>query len=131
MKPYYFILLAFVACKAQQTTKTTVIVHHDTLVTREIHKDSIIHNIYSKDTVFIHENRLTVKYVYKNDSSAFIGGTVLPDTIIKVHYDTTKVTTVIKEVAKPKTTIEGFCQWFTILALLGLSSYFGVKALKL
>lgn len=123
---YLVILNLFVGCKTPQViTTTSVVVHHDTLFSKEIHKDSTIHNIYSRDTVFIKDSKLTIKYLYKGDSNAYIGGTVLRDTIVKI--DSTVVIEKTKEVAKPLSGFDNFCRWFVILALIGGLLYLGIK----
>ena len=121
-------LLGLFGCKAPQaTTKTIVTVKHDTLITKEIHKDSTIHNIYSRDTVYIKDSKLTIKYFYKGDSNAFIGGTILPDTVVKVYRDTLKQTTIIKLIDKPLSGWDNFCRWLVALALAGGLIYLGIK----
>jgi hypothetical protein len=107
-------------------TDTKVIVHHDTLFSKEIHKDSTIHNIYSRDTVYIRDSKLTIKYLYKGDSSAYIDGTVLGDTIVKI--DSTIVIQKTKEVAKPLDGFDNFCRWFVIIAMIGGLLYMGIKS---
>ena len=121
---------AIISCKAPQASEKTIItVKHDTLITKEIHKDSVIHNIFSRDTVVIRENRLTIKYAYKGGSNAFIGGTVLPDTVIKVYRDTLKQTTIIKLQDKPLSAFDQFSKILTLLILIAASVYFGTKYL--
>lgn len=125
----YFLLFSLVVgCKSPQVlTNTSVVVHHDTLFSKEIHKDSTIHNIYSRDTVYIKDSKLTIKYLYKGDSSAYLGGTVLRDTIVKV--DSTIVIQKTKEVAKPLDGFDNFCRWFVMLLLIGGGVYLGIKSL--
>ncbi len=123
----FLLLSLLVACKAPHViTDTKVIVHHDTLFSKEIHKDSTIHNIYSRDTVYIRDSKLTIKYLYKGDSSAYIDGTVLGDTIVKI--DSTIVIQKTKEVAKPLDGFDNFCRWFVIIAMIGGLLYMGIKS---
>jgi hypothetical protein len=123
---YLLLLSLIIGCKSPKIiTATSVVVHHDTLFSKEIHKDSTIHNIYSRDTVYIRDNKLTIKYLYKGDSSAYIGGTVARDTIVKV--DSTIVIEKTKEVAKPLSGFDNFCRWFVILAMVGGLLYLGIK----
>lgn len=129
-------ILILCSCKApKETEKTVVTVKHDTLITREIHKDSTIHNIYSLDTVYLKESKLTVKYVYKGDSSAYISGTVQHDTVIKIYRDTLKLKTVIQQVKAPKTGIDWLEFWVTLIVFLIVSAKYGIpwlaKLLKL
>ena len=123
-----FIISIFSSCDSVKPITTTIVtVKHDTLVTKEIHKDSTIRNIYSRDTVFIRDSRLTIKYLYKGDSNAFIGGLVASDTVIKVYRDTLKQTTIIKLVDKPLDGWDNFCRWLVALALAGGLIYLGIK----
>ena len=114
--------------------KTTVTVRHDTITTKEVHKDSVIHNIttLSKDTVFIRENHMTIKYLYKGGDSAYLSGVVASYKI--PHNDTTiyKNTTIIKEVKTPKTTFEKIEEWFfwIVLSLIA-GTIFGPMIKKL
>lgn len=135
MRNLLFALLAVTAiigCKGpQESIKTTVVVHHDTLFSKEIHKDSTIHNIYSRDTIYIRDSKLTIKYLYKGDSNAYISGTMLRDTIVRIDSVKSKITTIIKEVAKPKTGFENFCEWIVMIALIFLmGKYVGLPIAK-
>ncbi len=124
------VLFSMVGCKGPEASvKIITTVHHDTLITKEIHKDSVIHNVFSRDTIFMKESRLTVKYVYKGDSNAFIGGTVTPDTVVKIDTVKSTQTTIVKEVEKPLSGFDNFCRWIVIIALSGAALYFGVPAL--
>jgi hypothetical protein len=112
--------------------KVTVTVRHDTLISKEIHKDSVINNIYSKDTVYIKEGRETVKYVYEQGSKAYISADVKADTIIKIVTDTVKSRTIIKEVKAPKTGFEIFSEWAIIIILIVVvGKYIGLPLLKM
>lgn len=55
----------------------------DTIILPGIRKDSIINNVYTKDTVILKTNQLTTKYVYMGDNKAYINSTVKADTIIR------------------------------------------------
>ncbi len=109
------------------TAKTITTVHHDTLMTKEIHKDSVINNIYSRDTVYIKEGRETVKYVYENGSKAYISADVKADTIIKIDSVKSKQTTVIQQVKAPLSGFDNFSRWLVIIALCATCLYFGGK----
>lgn len=113
------------------TYSVTTTVKHDTLITREYHKDSIIRNIFSKDTVFIKSGKESVKYVYMQGTRGYISARVAPDTVIKI--DTLKSTTrtLVKEVKAPKTGFEIFCEWLVIFALIFLfGKYIGLPVLR-
>ena len=104
---------------------THVTVRHDTLISKEIHKDSTIHNIYSRNTVFLKENRLTVKYLYKGGDSAYLGGSVRADTVIKVVADTLRSQTIVKTVIKPKTGWDWLQFWLTMAVLAFVIGKYG------
>jgi hypothetical protein len=127
---YLPLFLIFFACKSvQPSVKVTTVIHRDTIFQKEIHKDTIFNTKETHDTVILKENRLTIKYYQKNDSTAYLSGSVSKDTIIKIDTVKTIQTTVVKEVAKPKSSWENFSDWFTILALIALASFFGLKYL--
>lgn len=68
--------------KCGYTTSHDTISVHDTLRVPEIKKDTVFH-YYQKDTVIIHEGKLTMKYFYNNhDSTVFLSGKV--DTVYVV-----------------------------------------------
>lgn len=122
------LFFALISCKGPQaSTQTIVTVKHDTLITKELHRDTIFNNSVSHDTIYLREDRLTIKYLQKTDSSAYLGGTVSPDTVIKVYRDTLRQTTVIKEVDKPLDGWDNFCRWFVGLLLAGGLIYLGIK----
>ncbi len=112
-------------------TKTEYVVKNDTVYSKEIHKDTLINNIFSKDTVFIHENNLLVKYIYKGGDSADITAHVTPQRVI-VH-DT------IKEINQSTITVAGKTGWQqfkddSLLIVLGaficVLIYLAIKILK-
>lgn len=55
----------------------------DSVFTKESSKDTIFNNYYTRDTVILKENKLTVKYFYNNsDSTVYLSGKCESDTII-------------------------------------------------
>lgn len=145
MKPkhkYYLGLALFFAifilsgCKAPKATeKTIVMVKHDTVITPVLNRDTIYNNVFSRDTMYLKEKQLTIKYVYRGDSSAYISGTVQHDTVIKIYRDTLKLKTVIQQVKAPKTGIDWLEFWVTLIVFLIVSAKYGIpwlaKLLKL
>lgn len=54
----------------------------DTVYTKQDSKDTIFKHFMHRDTVFLKENKLTVKYFYNNsDSTVYLSGNCDPDTI--------------------------------------------------
>ncbi len=106
-----------------QQTKVVITVKHDTLITKELHKDSVINNIYSKDTIYIHDGKQLIKYEYMTGSRAYISGTVQPDTVVKVDSIRSRTTTVIQQVKAPKDGWEWLQFWLTIAVI----SFVGIK----
>lgn len=100
------------------TRKDSVVVRHDTITTKEVHKDSVISNIYSRDTVYLRENHLEVKYVYKGGDSAYIAGVMAPYKI--PHRDSViyRQNIVEKQVIAPLSGFEQFCKYFFIFACI-------------
>lgn len=126
------IISLLTSCKAPRASvKTQTIIKHDTIATREYHTDSVIHNITTntKDTVFVRENHLTVKYLYKGGDSAYLAGVMAPYKI--PHVDTSYIIqkTVVQQVAKPKTPFEWLQYWVTIILLIVVSVKYGAPIL--
>jgi hypothetical protein len=114
----------------QQTT-TIVQVRHDTVYTKEIHKDTVFHNIFSRDTIFLRENHLTIKYLYKGGDSAFLGGVVSRDTLIKVDTVREIQKIIEKQVDKPKSGFDIFADWAVCIAIVLLVIFIVLRIYKI
>lgn len=69
----------------------------DTTISAGVKKDTVFKKEVIKDTVTIIKDRLIIRY-YETDSSRYIGGECLPDTIYKqIPYVTEKETVIVKE----------------------------------
>jgi len=93
---FYFVLctLYFVlsSCSPQQhlarllkhhpeLVKTDTVWHKDTILIKESRKDTVFKNEITRDTIIIHQDKLTIKYFNSKDS-IFISGKC--DSIIKL-----------------------------------------------
>ena len=69
-------------CGKQAFTDTLLV--HDTLITKEVKKDTIF-KYFQRDTVIIREGKLTMKYYYQShDSTVYLKGECASDTIVRV-----------------------------------------------
>ena len=106
-------------CGKQAFTDTLLV--HDTLITKEVKKDTIF-KYFQRDTVIIREGKLTMKYYYQShDSTVYLQGKCLSDTIIrviKVPYEKT----VVK--------IDYFPKWLLWLVAIIIIAIFVFRALK-
>lgn len=111
------------------TTKTITEYKHDTLITKEVHKDTVFNNIFSKDTIFLHKDKLTIKYVYKGGDSAYIGGKMLPDTLVRIDTIKAQDRTIIQQVDRPLDGFDNFCRWAVILGIIFVVIRYGGPAI--
>lgn len=57
----------------------------DTLITKEIHTDTLFKHTVKRDTIVLSKDKLLIKYFYNShDSTVYIQGKCLTDTIVKV-----------------------------------------------
>ena len=111
------------------TYSVTTTVKHDTLITREYHKDSTIRNIFTRDTVYVKDGKETVKYVYTGGTRGYISAKVAPDTVIKIDTVKSVNRTLIKEVKAPKTGWEWLEFWLTIAAITFIVIKYGLPVI--
>lgn len=86
---YYYRKLDKKCPKIQDT-----LIVHDTLITKEVHKDTIVS--LKKDTVYITKDKLKIKVLRLPGDSIFVDGKCAADTVIKtikVPYEKIKVET--------------------------------------
>lgn len=101
-----------VKSKCGFTTKTDTLTLHDTITTERTIKDTLFK--YSKDTVVLKQNNLTVKYFYNTkDSTIYLQGKC--DTIVKVI--TMKVP-IVTNVYKPNFWESN--KWLMLILLIGI-----------
>ena len=120
-------------------THDTIVYYHDTFTSpAETHTDTfnipcpdhasvIKHFKGGSATVSVNKGQVIV--ICHEDSMRHV--IQLKDSIIEVQKTIIKsgLATKTITVIAPKTTFEGFCQWFTILVLLAVAGYFGIKYL--
>lgn len=107
--------------------KDSIIIRRDSVKTSEIHKDTVFHSLYSKDTVFIRENHLTIKYLYKGGDSAFIAGQVAQYRIPVKDSTIIREKTIIQQIKEPLSGFDNFCRWIVILSICFGLLYIGGK----
>jgi hypothetical protein len=77
-------------------TITDTLVLRDTVITKELHTDTLFKHSVRRDTIVLKQDKLLVKYFYNShDSTVYIQGKCLTDTIIKVikvPYEKTVIT---------------------------------------
>lgn len=101
-----------VQSKCGYTTKTDTLTLHDTITTERTIKDTLFK--YSKDTVVLKQNNLTVKYFYNTkDSTIYLQGKC--DTIVKVI---TRKVPIVTSVYKPNFWESN--KWFILILLIGV-----------
>ena len=90
---YIFICLLLSSCTAEQRLARILRKHpeliardtifkKDTIITKEVRKDSIFY-YNQRDTVIISKNNLEIKYIFNKDSTVYITGKCKSDTIIR------------------------------------------------
>lgn len=90
---YIFICLLLNSCTAEQRLARIIRKHpeliardtifkKDTIITKEVRKDSIFY-YNQRDTVIISKNNLEIKYIFNKDSTVYITGKCKSDTIIR------------------------------------------------
>ena len=107
--------------KCGYTLKNDTIYRNDTTIVRGVHKDTVFHYL-QKDTVIVHEGKLTMKYYY-HDSLIYLAGKCAGDTIVKrVPVYVTK--TEIKE------SYVAYLKWVAIIIGLLVGLYVFVNVFK-
>lgn len=123
MRKLFFILILFTSCTPEARlkrlhkkypelfVKDTIFIR-DTLITSEVSKDSAFY-FYQKDTVLIKEGKLEIRYILNKDSTVYIQGKCLPDTIIKTIPVITE-----KAIINEKSWYDRFVNWLIPIILI-------------
>lgn len=67
-----------------ELVKTDTVWKKDTIITEGAQKDSSFY-FYQKDTIVLREGNMITKYYMNHDSTIYLQGTCLPDTVIKYY----------------------------------------------
>jgi hypothetical protein len=96
--------------KHPELIKTDTVWRTDTVIVKEVFKDSVFKLFESHDTVTIIKDRLTIKHFYnKHDSTVYLSGKCDTDTIIK------EVPVVVNSVTAEIDYIEKYKTWLMLL----------------
>lgn len=100
--------------------KTDTVWKVDTIITGSVQKDSSFY-FYQKDTIFINNGKLQVKYFFNRDSTVYLSGKCNADTIIKYYPITTNQISVQDHSTSDK------IKWSIVLICLGILLFFLLK----